>query len=317
MGASHLSWEEVLVRRAWEGWNSPVVEAEGISGEILDRAYRVCEAILRVHSRSFHLASALLPAETRRAIRVLYAFCRVTDDLVDREGKDREVRWARWRALALSSSPPTEEPVALAWAHVRTRYRIPRGLVEQFMDGVAHDLGPVRMETFEDLATYCYGVASTVGLMSMRIIGGSPEAIPFAVRLGIALQLTNILRDVGEDLEMGRLYLPLHELRAFGLSEEDLRARRVDSRWRAFMRFQIDRARQLYAEAWSGIALLPRKAQFAIAAAADLYRGILDVIERNDFDVFRQRAALRGWERLWRLIRLRWALRRGIAGRTA
>jgi len=278
---------------------------------VLDRAYRVCEAVLRAHSRSFYLSSALLPAETRRAIRVLYAFCRVTDDLVDQGDGDREGRLSRWRELVLASDPPAEEPVALAWAHVRARYRIPQGLVEQFLDGVSRDLRPVRLETFQELADYCYGVASTVGLMSMRIIGGSsPEAIPFAVRLGVALQLTNILRDVGEDLEMGRVYLPLQELRAFGLSEEDLRARRVDERWRSFMRFQIARARQLYAEAWPGIALLPSRARLAIAAAADLYRGILEVIERNDFDVFRRRAALRGWERIWRLIRLRWALRR-------
>jgi phytoene synthase len=152
-------------------------------------------------------------------------------------------------------------------------------------------------------------VASTVGLMSMHIVGyESQDAVPYAVKLGIALQLTNILRDIGEDWRMGRLYLPLDELGTFGLREADLAAR-VDDRWRAFMRFQIDRVQRLYDEAAPGIALLNADGRFAIAAAAGLYRAILDDIEANDYDVFHHRAHVGPWGKLRRLPGIWWSSR--------
>src|SRR5690606_28809297 len=123
-----------------------------------------------------------------------------------------------------------------------TRYRIPHGYSDQLITGVTRDRTQKRYQSFEDLTEYCYGVASTVGLMSMHIVGFmSDDALPYAVKLGIALQLTNILRDIGEDWRMGRLYLPLDELADFGLREDDLDVGRVDDRWRRFMRFQIER----------------------------------------------------------------------------
>ena len=138
--------------------------------------------------------------------------------------------------------------------------------------------------------------------MAMHIVGFSTvEAVPYAVKLGVALQLTNILRDVGEDWRAGRIYLPQEELEAFGLGEADLQAGRVDDRWRRFMRFQIERNRRLYREAWPGISMLSRDARPAIAAAAGLYRAILEDIERHDMDVFNRRAHLSGWEKLRRL----------------
>jgi len=287
---------------------------------------------------------------------------------------------AAWRERALAPHPPDDDPVALAWADTRACYRIPLRYAEQLIEGVAADLGAVRYATFDDLAAYCYGVASTVGLMSMHIIGFSgPEAIPYAVKLGVALQLTNILRDVAEDWRMGRLYLPLDELAAYGLGEGDIarlaahpvapplvahpiappptvhpvappptvhpvapplvggqgdggsaapcgrpngggvgrdyddaqpltpRASAPDPQplvpdsWRAFIAFQIARNRQLYAEAMPGIRLLHPDGRFAIAAAAELYRGILDDIEAHGGDVFSRRAHLSGQEKLRRL----------------
>jgi phytoene synthase len=148
-----------------------------------------------------------------------------------------------------------------------------------------------RYPTFEDLSVYCYGVASTVGLMSMHITGFSnQQAIPQAIKLGVALQLTNILRDVGEDLRLGRFYLPLDELASFGLDEQEVIAGTMDERWRAFMHFQIARTRRLYTEAMPGIALIHQDGRFAVAAAATLYLGILDDIEAYDYDVFSRRA---------------------------
>ncbi len=178
------------------------------------------------------------------------------------------------------------------------------------IDGVARDLDQTRYTTFDDLAAYAYGVASTVGLMSMHIIGyHGAAAIPYAIKLGIALQMTNILRDVGEDWQAGRVYLPAAELADFDLSEDDLARGRVDDRWRAFMAFQIERNRRLYAEAWPGIQLLPPDGRFAIAAASELYRRILDDIEAHDDDVFTRRARVSTSRKLFGLLQLWWRSR--------
>ena len=164
-----------------------------------------------------------------------------------------------------------------------------------------------RYQTFEDVAAYAYGVASTVGLMSMHIIGFSGrQAIPYAIRLGIALQVTNILRDVAEDWEMGRLYLPLDELAEYGLDEGDIAAGQTTERWRSFMRFQIARNRLLYAEAWDGIAMLNRDGRLAVAAAGELYRAILDDIEAHDYDVFHRRAHVGAFGKLGKLPGIWW-----------
>jgi phytoene synthase len=295
-------------------------------GALLDQAYSYCTALTRAHSRTFYLASALLPAPERRAMRALYAFCRVTDDLVDGDGGAKpEGRRAggrgraldaleNWRRQALCERPLSGNPVALAWADTRARYGIPVKLAEQLVDGVAQDLHEKRYASFEELATYCYRVAATVGLMAMHITGfHGPEAIPYAIRLGVALQLTNILRDVGEDWRVGRLYLPLEELAWFDLEESDIASGRVDERWEAFLAYQIERTRRLYAQARPGIALLHPRGRLAIAAAGELYGGILDDIEAHAGDVFHRRAHLRGPEKLRRLPGIWWRVR--MAGR--
>lgn len=293
------SWENRLLTLAYaplENWTTEHIPVLA-DPSALDLAYAYSEAVTKQHSATFHMASALLAGEQRRAIRALYAFCRVSDDLVDRPQARGEpaalsaARFERWRQRSLSNSPPRDDLVATAWADTRSRFMIPRQYAEQLLDGVASDLAVNRYETFSDLAGYCYGVASTVGLMSMHIVGFTDDrAIPYAVKLGVALQLTNILRDVAEDWENGRLYLPLQELAAFGLSEADIAAHRNDYRWKAFMAFQIERARQLYAEAEPGLALLKRRGRVAVTAASDLYRAILDDIEAHNYDVFSRRA---------------------------
>jgi 15-cis-phytoene synthase len=298
------SWEFSLTQLAAEAWQavSPGVGREVAERAQLEQAYRHCEAMTAEHSRSFYAASALLPAGRRRAVRALYAFCRTTDDIVDHPDDYVYGVLQTWRERALSWHPPQHDLVALAWADTRAHYHIPQRYAEQLIDGVARDLVQKRYQSFEDLATYCYGAASTVGLMSMHIVGfESDEAVPYAIKLGVALQLTNILRDVGEDWRRGRLYLPLDELAAFGLSEDDIAAGTVDDRWRAFMEFQVARARQLYEEAWPGIAKLDGKGRVAIAAAAAFYRAILDDIERHDYDVFNRRARVSAWGKLRRL----------------
>jgi phytoene synthase len=232
------------------------------------------------------------------------------DDIVDeQEGQDQEHRLEYWRELSQNADAPDGDAVATAWADTLRRYHIPRHYALQLIDGVQRDLSQSRYPHFEDLSTYCYGVASTVGLMSMFIVGfKSSEAVPYAIKLGVALQMTNILRDVAEDYQRGRVYLPLDEMEAFGIKEEDLAGGQANERWRKFMRFQVERTRQLYEESWPGIQMLEREGQMAIGAASSLYQGILDVIERNHYDVFRGRASLGAWEKISRLPGVFWKL---------
>lgn len=301
---SMYTWEDALHALAGEaGPPAPPAQLAPLyERHVLAGAYAACDAITTSHSRTFHLASLLLPPEKRRAIRALYAFCRRADDIVDGGAPDAAEALAAWRQRTAMLMPPPDDLVAIAWADTRARYGIPQRYAEQLIEGVGRDLTRWRYVSFDDLAAYAYGVASTVGLMSMHIIGyTSQDAIPYAIKLGVALQLTNILRDVHEDWALGRVYLPLDELVAHRLTQADLAAGRVDDRWRAFMRFQIGRCRRLYAEAWPGIALLHKDGRFAIAAAADLYRAILDDIERHDYDVFARRAHVGTMHKLRRL----------------
>jgi phytoene synthase len=240
----------------------------------------------------------------------LYAFCRSTDDLVDkaRQHDVRDELLTNWRARLANDHPSAHDPVPLAWSDAQRRFAIPRGYAEQLVSGITRDLHQNRYQSFAELTEYCYGVASTVGLMAMHIIGfRDEEALPYAVKLGIALQLTNILRDVGEDWQAGRLYLPLEELCEFGLSEASIVDGDLGKQWRDFMRFQIARARQLYDEALPGVSLLNPDGRFAIAAAAELYRAILEQIEANHYDVFRRRAYVSGWGKVRRLPGVWWA----------
>jgi phytoene synthase len=302
------TWEHRLLALAFEGLESHV-PAEPVPTEatLLEKAYQHCEEITARHSRTFFMASALLPSRKRRAARALYAFCRISDDLVDRQEPDALGKLMAWRERSLGLHPAEDDLVALAWADTRARYRIPRRYAEQLIEGVRRDLAQTRYESFEELSAYCYGVASTVGLMAMHIIGfAGRQAIPYALKLGVALQLTNILRDVGEDWRAGRVYLPQQELEEFSLGEEDLNRGQVDARWQAFMRFQIDRNRQLYLEAAPGIALLDRDGRVAITAAADLYQAILDDIEDHQYEVFNRRAYVSTWEKARRLPGIWW-----------
>ncbi|MCO6452105.1 MAG: squalene/phytoene synthase family protein [Caldilineales bacterium] len=306
------TWEQPLLALAHDAWHS-LTHTTAVHGvrdnAVLDEAYRYCESITAEHSRSFHLASSLLPSEKRRAVRALYAFCRITDDIVDQPDQDAESTLAQWR-YRLDHAADETDLVALAWTDTRMRYRIPRKYGDQLIDGVARDLRQQRYASFDDLATYCYGVASTVGLMSMHIVGFSgPEAIPYAIKLGVALQMTNILRDVAADLASDRVYLPSSELIEYDIKRSDLDEGRVTDRWRRFMKFQIARNRQLYEESWPGIALLDPDGRLAIAAAANLYRGILDDIEAHDYDVFSRRAHVSKLGKLRRLPGIWWSAR--------
>lgn len=314
MTVSQPHWENSLLALALPGHIN--LSAHGqqanrpTNNPLLIEAYNYCAALTAHHSRSFHLSSGLLPDGQRQAARALYAFCRISDDLVDNPQGNPQEALTRWRVQAFNSHPSSRDPIVLAWHDARRRFHIPEHYAHQLLDGVARDLDNSRYNSFADLTTYCYGVASTVGLMSMHIIGFSgPQAVPYAIKLGVALQMTNILRDVAEDFSNGRVYLPQDELAAFGLTEGDLRRGVVTDSWRAFMQFQIERTRQLYDEAWPGIGMLNASGRMAIAAAAELYRGILSDIEKHDYDVFSRRAHVSTMTKLSKLPGIWWRSR--------
>ncbi|HEY9798091.1 MAG TPA: phytoene synthase [Leptolyngbyaceae cyanobacterium] len=270
-------------------------------------AYEFCRQITEKYSKTFYLGTLLMPEEKRRAIWAIYVWCRRTDELVDGPQSrlttpETLARWEQQLESVFAGQPLDDPDVAL----VDTLQRFPMD-IQPFRDMIAGqrmDLYRSRYETFEELKVYCYRVAGTVGLMTSPVLGfnDSSSKAPWerqldgnnpveeAIALGIANQLTNILRDVGEDAQRGRVYLPLEELALFDYTEEDLFNGVVDDRWRELMRFQIQRARKFYTQAESGIRGLCPDSRWPVWAALMLYQGILDVIERNQYDVFSQRA---------------------------
>src|SRR5215217_6364781 len=215
-------------------------QAPGPLGTLISlaEAYCSCLEITRKNSRSFFLSSQLLPPEKRRAVRALYAFCRTSDDLVDQPQVNAMQALAAWVALVHAAQPPPDNAVLLAWNDTLNRYAVPRALPDELLAVIAMDLTVSRYDTFDDLWLYCYRVASVVGLISMRIIGHREGAVHYAIKLGVALQLTNILRDVGEDAQRGRVYLPREDLDHFGLCAEDILNGRRDQAFRSLMHFE-------------------------------------------------------------------------------
>lgn len=284
-------------------------------------AYRVCAEVIREHSKSFYFSARFLPNGKRQGIMALYAFCRLSDDLVDRadrgEGRSEIALRAeaataldRWAAANRASTVSHDNAVIAAWADTRLRCSIPGELADDLIAGVRMDLTVGRYDTWDDLWVYCYRVASTVGLMSMYITGTDTlNAVPYAVQLGVALQLTNILRDVGEDARAGRVYLPQEDMLRFGYTQEELYSGVVNRQFVELMRFQIARANALYDAAMPGIAMLPRDSRLAVSAAASVYRGILDKIAQANYDVFSRRAHLSLGEKVKSLPGLWWRTR--------
>ena len=283
---------------AYDGMHAHCIAHAQQPNPALQAAYTECVRVIRRHSKSFYFSARLLPVRKRDGIMALYAFCRLTDDLVDevednsaealREARRALDTWAVLnRAMTVPAGKSPDSAVAAAWADTRLRYSIPTELPDDLIAGVRMDLTLNRYETWDDLWLYCYRVASTVGLMSMYITGAQTmDAVPYAVRLGVALQLTNILRDVGEDGRAGRIYLPLEDMDRFGYTEEMLLAGVRNKQFSDLMEFEIHRAQALYNAAWAGIAMLPPDSRMAVAAAASFTVDILDKITSAQYDVF-------------------------------
>ena len=262
----------------------------------LDLAYEECRAITRREAKNFYYAFFTLPLAQRKAISVAYAFCRYCDDSVDQVASSQDKLSAlnalRSDLRSAYLGNPTS-PVFLALADVAEKYQIPQEHFQEVITGVESDLVKTRYENFEALRQYCYQVASVVGLICLQIFGyKDPEAIPHAVDLGLAMQLTNISRDVREDLDYGRIYLPQDEMARFGYSEEELHAGVVNEQFIRLMRFQTQRARSYFRSGFKLLPYLSRRSRACPAVLGQLYWKILEGIEAADYDVLHHRVSL-------------------------
>lgn len=284
-------------------WNSPVLglkpglvlgASDAPETSHLDDCYRHCRDIARANSKTFYLSSLFLAPEKRRAVWAVYAFCRTADDIVDQvtPAAERLAAIDYWeRALLAAYRGNADDRIMVALYDAVGRFGIPLQPALDLLRGARLDITVRRYATYDDLREYCYLVASTVGLLTSPILGyTSDAALEYGVALGRAMQMTNILRDVGEDARMGRIYLPLDEMQHFGYTESSIFEEVIDDSFVALMKFQIERVRRLYSEAEPGIVMLAPESRYTVRLALTLYRQILASIEANRYDVYTKRA---------------------------
>jgi phytoene synthase len=275
-----------------------------VSGD-LEKSYAHCRAVARRRAKNFYYAFLLLPREQRDSMCAVYAFMRYCDDLSDEPGASREPL-ERWRA-ALDHALAGQydgHPTLPAFHDTVQRYKIPREYFYEMIDGVSSDLGPRRIQTFDELYRYCYQVASVVGLTTIHIFGfDSPAALPLAEKCGVAFQLTNILRDVREDSGLGRVYLPAEDLARFGVGAVDLESGRRTPEFVELMRFEAARARGYYRESQPLLGMVHKRSRPSLWALIEIYSRLLSKIEAADYDVLSRRIALSAAEKSWVVVR--------------
>lgn len=271
----------------------------------LEASYEYCRRVARTRARNFYYSFVLLERDKRNAICAVYAFNRHCDDLSDEQPHDgargpREAIEA-WRGAleAALAGRYGEDPLWPAFHDTVERYRIPREYFQEMIDGVLSDLGPRRIQTFEELYRYCHQVASVVGLTVIHIFGfKGPEALPLAEKCGVAFQLTNILRDVREDAARDRIYLPAEDLARFHVGPEDLKEGKRSDEFVELMDFELQRARRYYKESAPLIELVDPHSRSSLWALIQIYSRLLDRIERSSYDVLARRIALPAREKM-------------------
>ncbi len=271
-------------------------------------AYEHCQRVTKAEAKNFYYAFVTLPKPRRLAIYAAYAFCRLCDDIADEElpveEKLRQLHEVE-NALDQAKNGSPEGYVYEALAHAVAEYAIPWEDLIEVIRGVEMDLTISRYETFDDLRSYCYRVASVVGLICIQVCGYSdPKAREYAIDLGLAMQLTNILRDIKEDSEIGRVYLPQEELARFGYSEEQLMAGEINENFTKFMEFQVARARNYFEKGKRLLKLLPMRTRACPSVLGGIYSHVLDHIEDNGYDVYERRISLPSREKLFLTVRL-------------
>ncbi len=299
-----------MIRPIYEKTSFHKSVIEEVSDVRLKDAYAHCRAITRYYAKTFYMATRFLPNEKQRSIFAIYGLCRYLDNLVDEAEDlinntgfdisevDQKLDSFKYNLIGVYEGRDSHDPILTAFADTLKKFHIPINLPFELMDGVRSDLTKNRYANFHEVYNYSYKVASVVGLMTSRVFGYSePKALDYAIDLGIAMQLTNILRDIGEDLDRDRIYLPKDEMMMFGVSEADLFNGLLSDSFIDLMKFQIQRARKYYERADTGIKMLERDSRLPVYLARYNYARILDKIEENDYNVFGQRAYLNKMEK--------------------
>ena len=270
----------------------------------LEESYALCGRIARRTGKNFYYSFLVMPREKRTAMCAIYAFMRRSDDIADSAGNpavaQEGLRQWRGQVDAALNSGAADDPILPALADTVRRYHIPLHHFHELLDGTEMDQTTTRYATFDDLYQYCYRVASAVGLVVLPVFGYKDEAalVP-AEACGIAFQLTNILRDVKEDAQMGRVYLPLEDLRRFGVSEDDIMDSRATPQFLELMKFEAARARGFYDKARPLLDMIDADSRGTLAVMIAIYGGILRKIEESNFAVFDRRIRLSTGEKLW------------------
>jgi len=281
------------------------LDAAGIVGAELRASYEECKRLNSLHGKTYYLATLLLPAAKRPFVHALYGFARYADEIVDDlestltldEKAEALKNWGEGVLKDLQAGE-SKDAIGMALADTVRRFNIPIEYFESFMHSMTMDLTVSEYQTFDDLMEYVYGSASVIGLQMVPILGAlSPDAYPLAEKLGTAFQLANFIRDVGEDLDRGRIYLPIKELESHGVTWEMLNQRVVTPQIRSALKEQIARVRRLQREADAGIHLLEPSSRPCIEAASELYCGIVDEVEKIDYQIFTERAKTSQWRR--------------------
>jgi 15-cis-phytoene synthase len=273
----------------------------------IEESYAFCERVARTQAKNFYYPFLLLSRPQRQAMCAIYAFMRYCDDLSDADGVgDRAGAIARWQAdldAALAGAAP-ENPVWPALSDAVARYRIPHEYFRDMIRGVSSDLEPRQIQTFQELYDYCYHVASVVGLTIIHIFGfNDPRALELAERCGVAFQLTNILRDVREDAEHGRVYLPAEDLDRFGVDPKELAGGALSPALRSLLAFEAERARAYYQEAQPLTNLVDSRSRASLRALIAIYSRLLERISNSGYEVLRERVRVPAWEKIWILAR--------------
>lgn len=284
--------------------------AAGITDPRLRASYQRCKNLNSKHGKTYYLATLLLPKEKRPYVHALYGFARYADEIVDDlasqlSEREKEEKLNNWGNLVLADlkSGSSEDPIAAALVDTATKFSIPISYFEAFLHSMKMDLTVTEYHSYQDLYEYVYGSAAVIGLQMVSILG-TESAAEFesakiaAEKLGVAFQLANFIRDVGEDLERGRVYLPITELQSHGVTRQMLENRVVTPQIKNALKEQITRVRQLQLESTPGITLLSAKSRECIKAASELYCGIVDEVEKIDYEIFTKRAKTSTFRRM-------------------
>jgi len=283
--------------------------AAGIVDPKLRASYQECKRLNSIHGKTYYLATLLLPPAKRPHVHALYGFARYADEIVDDLASnltldEKAFVLKKWSNQVLSDikSGSSNDPIAAALVDTTSRFKIPIAHFEAFLHSMNMDLTVRQYQTYEDLHEYVYGSAAVIGLQMVSVLGTiSPDAVTSAneaaEKLGIAFQLANFIRDVGEDLDRGRVYLPMTELEAHGVNRQMLEARVTTPQIKSALKEQIQRVRRLQNESTAGIKLLTPGARQCIQAASQLYCGIVDEVEKIDYQIFTKRAKTSNWRR--------------------